>query len=267
MPRRACSIRKSISRTCHNPGVHALNEESHRLQARSILRRWRARLALQRVPAPTVPERPAWPEAAERHYRQLSWVVHEQRLFALTLAALGSACGLVWMAAWGLRTKPAVVLRAKPTLKEAAAAYYGIPDISYDQVVFFLHACLPLLYEGDENGHAWLPLAEGLVAPEVYDAAERRLAASDGPRRVHLMRQALTIARVGHFVADSRAGRAAAEVEGELTVAPADAPAKSFPWSGRVILAVNPGSRLDPYPFYLLALDTASGPGSQEGAP
>jgi hypothetical protein len=233
-----------------------------RLQALAIWQRWRARRPAVRAAPPAVPDRAPLPPFAERHYRAFAWTVGEQRLFALLLAALGAACGLVWLAAEDLRTKPPVVVRAGPTLREAADAFYGVPEISYDQVVFFLHGCLPLLYEADEDAHPWLPLAEGLVAPEIYDAAERRLSSADVVRRRHHLAQSLTLAAVDRFVADPKLGRAAAEVRGELVVTPRDAAARRFPWRGIAVLAVNPGSRLNPYPFYLLSLDTRTGPGA-----
>ncbi|MGH7995043.1 MAG: hypothetical protein ACREFX_01680 [Opitutaceae bacterium] len=237
-----------------------LAQECHQLQARALWRRWRGRGVPGPEPGPAVPDRAPLPAAIERRYRAFAWVVHEQRLFALALAALCSACGLVWTAAWQLRTKPAVVVRAGPTLREAAKAFYGVPEISYDQVVFFLHGCLPLLYEADEHGHRWLPLTEGLVAPEIYDAAERRLSSGDAVRAAHGMSQSLALLDVSGFVADPHAGRAAADVRGRLSVAERGAETRTFPWRGRVVLAVNPGSRLDPYPFYLLSLEARSGP-------
>jgi hypothetical protein len=235
-------------------------DASHRLQAAAFWRRWRGRPAPRPAAPPEVTAEPVLPAAVGRHYRAFAWVVHEQRLFALVLGVLGAVCGLVWTAAWQLRTKPAVVVRAGPTLKEAAAAYYGVPEISYDQLVFFLHGCLPLLYEADEDEHPWLPLAEGLVAPDIYDAAERRLTAADLARKSHHMTQALALAGVSRVVADPALGRAAADVRGRLLVTERGREAVSFPWTARVVLAVNPGSRLNPYPFYLLALDAGRGP-------
>jgi hypothetical protein len=229
---------------------------SWRLQALALWRRWRSRPPPYSPAAPPVPDRVPLPALAERRYRQYAWTRCEQRLFAVMLAALCAAGGLVWIAAWRLQAKPAVVVRAGPTLKEAAEAFYGIPEISYDEVVFFLHGCLPLLYEAEEDRHPWLPLAEGLVAPDIYDAAERRLASGDAARTTHRVSQALSISAVEHFVADPKLGRAAAEIVGQLTLAVGDAATRRFPWHGRAVLAVNPGSRLNPYPFYLLSLET-----------
>lgn len=234
--------------------------DSYRLQAAAILDRWRAR----RRPVPAapvdVPERAELPPPVAARYRSYAWVIHEQRLFALVLAALAAAAGLVWAAALQLRHKAPLVVRSGPTLKEAAAAYAGSAEISYDQVAFFLHASVPLLYEANESGHPWLPLAEGLVAPQIYEGAERRLSASDAIRRSHRMTQSLAIDSIDRFVADPDLGRAAAEVRGRITVTAAGAEAREFPWAAQVILASNPSSRLDPYPFYLLDLDVRKTP-------
>ena len=165
----------------------------------------------------TVPAEITLPPAAWRHYRHFAWVIHEQRLLVLVLGLLLAACGLVWSLAWRLQHKPAVVVRAAPSLKEAAADFYGIPEISYDQMAFFLHGCLPLLYATDDGGHRLLPLAQGLVAPEIYTAAERRLNQAGPAVLANRITQSLTITGVSDVVADARSRRAAAYVRGYVT--------------------------------------------------
>jgi hypothetical protein len=199
------------------------------------------------------------PPAAWRHYRHFSWVIHEQRLMVLVLGFLLAACGLVWSLVWQLRHKPAVVVRAAPSLKEAAAAYSGVPEISYDQLAFFLHGCLPLLYATDEGGHRFLPLAQGLVAPEVYTAAERRLNQAGPAVLANRITQTLTITGVSDVVADARSRRAAAYVRGYVTVTVRHAEAEFFPWRARVLLEASPRSRLSPWPFYLLRYEDRTG--------
>jgi hypothetical protein len=231
-------------------------DESHRQQAAAFLGRWRARAERPRAAEGTaIPERIELPPRVWRHYRHFAWVSCEQRLFLLMLAALASACGLVWMAAWGLRSKPAAVIRAGPSLKQAAAAFYGAPEISYDQLSFFLHGCLPLLYEAGHSEHPLLALAEGLVAPEIAAEAQRRLAQMAPAIAAHGISQALVVTGVTDVVADQTAGRAAATVDGRLIVTLRGSEAQVFPWRARAVLAVNPGGRLDPYPFYLLSIE------------
>ena len=82
------------------------------------------------------------PREVRTHYQHFSWVVHEQRLVVLILGVLLAGCISVWVLAFHLGRKPPVVVRAGPSLKEAAAAFYGVPDVSYDALVFFLHGCL-----------------------------------------------------------------------------------------------------------------------------
>jgi len=199
------------------------------------------------------------PPAAWRHYRHFSWVIHEQRLLALVLGFLLAACGLVWSLAWHLQRKPPVVVRSAPSLKEVAAAYYGVPEISYDQMAFFLHGCLPLLYAADDGGHRLLPLAQGLVAPEIYTLAERRLNQSAPSVVANRITQSLTITGVGDMVADAPSRRAAAYVRGYVTVTVRHAEAEFFPWRAQVLLEVNAMSRLSPWPFYLLRFEDRAG--------
>ena len=45
-----------------------------------------------------------------------------------------------------------------------------------------------------------------------------------------------------------------------MTVTVHRAEAQFFPWRARVLLEVNPPSRLNPYPFYLLRLEQRTGP-------
>jgi hypothetical protein len=201
----------------------------------------------------------ALPQAAWRHYRHFSWVIYEQRLLVLVLGFLLAACGLVWTLAWNLQHKPAVVVRATPSLKEAAAAYYGVPEISYDQMAFFLHGCLPLLYAIDEGGHGLLPLAQGLVAPEIYTAAEHRLNQAGAEVLANRITQSLTITGVSDMVADAPSRRAAAYVRGYVTVTVRHAEAEFFPWRAQVLLEGNPMSRLSPWPFYLLRFEDRAG--------
>jgi len=237
-------------------------EDSHRLQAAALWRRWQARRR-RAEPAPAagqVPAEVALPPEAWRHYRHFSWVIYEQRLVFLVLTFLLMSSALVWSLAWHLQRKPPVVVRAAPSLKEAAAAYYGTPEISYDQMVFFLHGCLPLLYAADDQGHLLLPLAQGLVAPEIYREAELRLDESGKDMLANKMTQNLTITGVADVVADSKSGRAAARLSGYVTVTVHRAEVQFFPWRARVLLEVNPASRLNPYPFYLLRLEQRTGP-------
>ena len=178
----------------------------------------------------------------------------------LILGFAAAACALVWSVALNLQRKPAVVVRAAPSLKESAAAYYGAPEVSYDQVAFFLHGCIPLLYATDDDGHAMLPLAQGLVSPEIYGEAEHRLNESGADVAANRMTQTLTITGLTDVVADARSGRAAARVRGYLTVTMRRSEARFFPWRARVLLEVNPVSRLNPYPFYLLRFEQRTGP-------
>jgi hypothetical protein len=237
-------------------------DASHRLQAAALWRRWIAR---RRRPAAAqaadgVPKQVPLPLATWRHYRHFSWVIYEQRLMLLILGFLLIACGLIWSMALRLQGKPPVVVRAAPSLKEAAAAYYGVPEVSYDQVAFFLQGCLPLLYATDDGGHAMLPLAQGLVAPEIYSEAERRLNQSGADVEANGMTQSLSITGMTDVVADAKSGRTAAHLRGYVTVTVHRAEARFFPWRARVLLEANPVSLLNPYPFYLLSLEQRTGP-------
>ncbi|HVW22744.1 MAG TPA: hypothetical protein VHC86_16135 [Opitutaceae bacterium] len=207
-----------------------------------------------------IPERIELPPALWRHYRSFAWVVHEQRLMLLLIAVVLAATGMVWLLAWDLGRKPPLVVRAPPSLKESAAAFYGVPEISYDQMAFFLHGCLPLLYAADEEGHRFLPLVQGLVAPEIYSEAERRLAAGQPAAAANRLTQALTLTGIGEVVADARSRRAGAYVRGYLTVTLRHAEAEFFPWRGEVVLEVNPPGRLNASPFYLARLEERTGP-------
>jgi hypothetical protein len=241
--------------------IAALPDESHFLQARAFLRRWRTR----RKPIPAasaaddVPSEVAIPEVVWRHYRHFAWVIHEQRLLMLVLGFLMATDALVWTAAWQLGRRAPLVVRAAPSLKEAAASFYGSTPVSYDQLAFFLQGCLPLLYSIDERGHPLLPLAQGMVAPEVYHEAERRLTAADRDVRTNRMTQTLTITGVTDVVADNKSGRAAAYVRGYLTITVPQQGATFFPFRAQALLEANPVSQLNPYPFYLLRLDRKLG--------
>jgi len=236
-------------------------DDSHRQQAAAFWRRWRNR---RRPPAPPAGARP--PEAAPlpsevwRHYRAFAWVIYEQRLLLLVLGFLLGGCLLVWSLAWHLRQKPPVVVRARPSLKEAATAFYGRPEITYDQMAFFLQGCLPLLVAADGSSHPLLPLVQGLVAPEIYRAAEQELNRSGRAMTANRMTEALTLTGVEDVVSDAASGRAGAYLRGYLTVTVRQAKAEFFPWRARVVLAVNPVSRLNPYPFYLLRCEQRTGP-------
>lgn len=241
-------------------------DASHRLQAAAFWRRWRSRsrpLAATSGAA-QVPREVQLPPAAWRHYRQFSWVIHEQRLLWLVLGFLLASCATVWSVAWRLQRKPPIVVRATSSLKESALAFYGTPEISYDQIAFFLHGCLPLLYGADEAGHRLLPLAQGLVAPEIYTEAEHRLAQSGQTVSANRVTQSLTLTGVGDVVADSRSRRAAAYVRGYLTITVRHSEAEFFPWRGQVLLEVNPVGRLNPWPFYLLRFEDRTGPQASE---
>lgn len=237
-------------------------DETHRLQAASFMRRWDLRRRVRRTAAddPGVPRGTDMPREVWTHYRHFSWVIHEQRLILLILGVFLANGIAVWVLAFDLGRKHPAVVRSGPSLKEAAAAFYGFPDISYDAVAFFLNGCLPLLYAIDDSGHPLLPLAQGLVAPEVYGDAERRLGASGPDVQANRMTQGLALTGVTDVVTDARSGRAAAYVRGYLTVTVRHAEAQFFPWRAQVLLAINPVSRLNPYPFYILRCEERTGP-------
>ena len=142
----------------------------------------------------------------------------------------------------------------------AAAAFYGVTDISYDQLVFFLHGCLPLLYTVDDGGHPLLPLAEGLIAPAIYEEAEKRLNTDAKEVEANHMTQSLTLTGISDVVADTRSARAAAYARGYVTVTVGHDSTTIFPWRAQVVLQANPVSRLNPYPFYLAELTAKVGP-------
>jgi hypothetical protein len=230
------------------------------LQAAALVRRWLTREPRTSPPGAAIPVTAPLPAVAADRLQSLAWVVHEQRLGAVLIAALAAACGIVWLAAIPLGAKPALVVRAGPSLKEAAAGFYRVPELSYDQLAFFLHGCVPLLYASQAGQSPLLPLAEGLAAPEICREAERRLAAHSAAMAAQGMTQALTLTAIANVVSDSGAGRAAADLSGYLTVTTRPGGARFFPWRGRAVVAANPGSRLDPYPFYLLTLEAQSSP-------
>jgi len=121
-----------------------------------------------------------------------------------------------------------------------------------------------LLYGADEAGHRLLPLAQGLVAPEIYTEAEHRLAQSGQTVSANRVTQSLTLTGVGDVVADPRSRRAAAYVRGYLTITVRHSEAEFFPWRGQVLLEVNPVGRLNPWPFYLLRFEDRTGPQAPE---
>lgn len=206
-----------------------------------------------------VPDRITLPRAVAHHYRALAWVEHEQRLVVCLLAALFAGCGLIWLQAARLAHKPALLVRAGPSLAEAAARFRRSEDVPYDQLAFFLNGCVPLLYADREGGHPLLPLAEGVVAPEICREAEQRLSAHAPERAARAISQFLALETVTDVIVDAKAGRAAARLRGRLVVTARGAPARELPWAAHAVLAVNPGSRLDPYPFYLVLLQPEGG--------
>jgi hypothetical protein len=237
-------------------------DASHRLQAAAFWKRWKSRPRREAAkPArDAVPDEIPLPAEAWRHYRHFSWVIYEQRLFLLALGALLASGLAVWTVALRLKDKQPVVVRAASSLKQAAAAYYGDREVSYDQLAFFLNGCLPLLYATDDTGHPLLALAQGLVAPEIYDEAEKRLNATGPEVLKHGMTQGLTLTEVTDVIADSASGRAAAYLHGYLTVTVNHSEARFFPWRARVLVEANPVSLLNPYPFYLVRCSQRTGP-------
>lgn len=250
-----------ISQEGAGPGA-VIPEASHHLQAAAFLSRWRNRLrrAAPKPAADRVPARVELPSAVWQHYRSFAWVAFEQRLVLLVLAALLVCCALVWTLALHLEKKTPVVVRAAKTLKEASVAYYGSPQVSYDQLAFFLHGCLPLLYTATDSGHPLLPLAQGLVDPEIYRAAEQRLNAAAADMKANQMTQSLTLTGLADVVADSQSGRAAAYVRGYLAVTVRSTGVTFFPWRAQVLVEANPVGRLNPYPFYVIGFDSKTGP-------
>ncbi len=237
-------------------------DPTHRLQAAAFLKRWRSRAFPARSPeaGTGVPDRVEMPPEVRTHYRHFSWVIHEQRLVVAVGGVLFAACVAVWGLAWHLGRKPPVVVRARPSLKEEAAAFYGGPEISYDSLSFFLNGTLALLHSNDDSGHPLLPLAQGAVAPDVYNDAERRLDGAGPDVQAHRMTQTLTVTGIGDVVADAKSGRAAAYVRGYVTVTMHRSEAHFFPWRARVLVAIHPASRLNPYPFFLLRCEERMGP-------
>ena len=237
-------------------------EPSHFLQATAFLNRWRSRRgrAAPHPAAESIPTHAELPLALRGHFRSFAWVVHEQRLMLLLLAAVASCTTAVWALALHLERKPPVVVRAAKTLKESAAAFYGTSQVSYDQMAFFLHGCLPLLYAASDSGYPLLPLAQGLVDPEIYRAAEQRLRTVAPELKSNQMTQSLALTGFADVVADSQSGRAAAYVRGFLAVTVRNSGVTFFPWRAQVIVEANPLGRLNPYPFYVIGLETKTGP-------
>lgn len=205
--------------------------------------------------APIAEEAGSLPAAADRRLRGLARAGREQRLIALLIAALAAAAALVWTAAARLRDKPPLVVRAPASLRERAAEFGGAPEVSYDQIAFFLSGCLPLLYASRAGEHPLLPLLQGLVAPPVYAEAERRLRASASAARERDATQSLNLTGVDRLVADGSSGRAAGEARGFVTVTTRGSAARLFPWSAHVLVEASPPGRLDPYPFVLLKVE------------
>jgi hypothetical protein len=192
---------------------------------------------------------------AWRHYRHFSWVVHEQRIVLLVLGFFLAGSLWIWRLAACLEARPPLFVRAGPSLRETAGAFYGKPEASYDALALFLQGSVPLLFATSDAGHPLLPLAQGLVAPDIYRRAQERLDGSALQVLKNRMTQSLTLTEVDDLAADAESGRAAARLRGYLAVTFDGSGARVFPWAADAVLAANIPGRLDPYPFYLLSLD------------
>lgn len=200
------------------------------------------------------------PPVAERHYRAFAWVVHEQRLMALLLGTLAAATGMVWLTGAGLQNKPPVIVHAPPSLRDAADRGGAGIGLGYDSLAFFLNGCVPLLYQAESGRHPWLSLAEGLVAPEICREAERRLQSHAAEMAAKGVSQSLVISAIDQVVSDPASARVAARVSGVVRILAPAQPPRDFPWQAHAVLTANLSGRLNPYPYFLLSLETEAAP-------
>lgn len=155
--------------------------------------------------------------------------------------------------------RPTYAMVNPPSLKDAAIAHRTADGIDKDTLYMFLNYTLPLLNQVSPQGAPYLPLLQGAVEPSVYGKIRRDTEKNMGEVRKAMLTQNLVISGITDVIYDQNTGKLSAYVIGNLG-AIAQQAAKGvashiIPYRARVVLTVVPPSKVNPFPFFLSALE------------
>jgi hypothetical protein len=167
----------------------------------------------------------------------------------------------IWLSVLADPKRNPLAFDSRPTLREATRQWVAQelkPD--YDQLALYLRSTLSILHDFTAEGAPYRPLLKGMVAPKILAEADAGFNRDLTLIKKQGIRQTFRLSRIddSDIVVDKDTNRVAVTVRGtfelNLDAEPRSRPVK-IPYAARVVLSPNTPSQVNPYLFYVEAIE------------
>ena len=186
-----------------------------------------------------------------KRYAYVSWLLRVLNASILTNAF---CLVLLVMTAIMAGRRPLVQLNGPPSLRAEAQEMFGRDtEVNVDDLLIYLNTVLPLMHRIDDRGAPELPLLRGLIAPSVYEMAQKEAERGAKLAKKNFIVQNLVVTKVEEVEILRDRGRISAYVRGYLAII-IQSKNKSIilPYRAEVLMEMAPPSRLNRFPFVLI---------------
>lgn len=186
-----------------------------------------------------------------KRYAYVSWLLRVLNVSILTNAF---CLILLVMTAIMAGRRPVVQLIGPPSLRAEAQEMFGRDtEVNVDDLLIYLNTVLPLMHRIDDRGAPELPLLRGLIAPSVYEMAQKEAERGAKLAKKNFIIQNLVVTKVEEVEILRDRGRISAYVRGYLAII---IQSKNrpiiLPYRAEVLMEMAPPSRLNRFPFVLI---------------
>jgi len=214
-------------------------------------------VALAALPPSSAP--PAISRSVSRRIEALHYADQCRRWLVASVTANAVVLVLLVVALTATYFRPVYTFKGSPSLSEASRAFYGDQTMDKDQLYMFVLYTLGTLNQVNHQGAPYLPLLQGAVDPAIYSRTKKDVDRNLVEIRKNLITQSLIITAITDVIFDEKTNKLSAYVMGELGVIAGQSTAGVkpvvIPYRARVVMSVNTPSKINPFPYFLSALE------------
>lgn len=170
---------------------------------------------------------------------------------------------ILWFAVFLLAKRDYMVIDLPPSLAERIETEFGESNTSRDSFDRSLVLNLQIMNQHDFSTQPNVALLRGAVNPDIYTKVLERYNVNKATFQAKGIIQNLTVTKIENVFRSVNGKRLSATVRGYLTIVTfpdgKNKDAVIIPYRARVVVLVQPKSRLNPERYYLLQVEEASG--------
>jgi len=208
---------------------------------------------------PVQPAPSALSRGGARRIEALNYADQCRRWLVASVAANAVVLVLLVVALTATYFRPVYTFQGAPSLTEASKTFYADQSMDKDQLYMFINYMLVTLNQVNHQGAPYLPLLQGAVDPAIYGRTRRDVDRNLVEIRKSLITQSLIITAITDVIFDEKTNKLSAYVMGELAVIAGQSASGVkpvvIPYRARVVMGVNTPGKINPFPYFLSALE------------